>query len=361
MNLTYNEIFNEMKNVYLNESRKTLEKGSETEKRLEAVASELYSLSCYGDFILRQAFVQSATGEYLDMHGAIRDCKRKRACYASGYLTFYLEEPAQEEIIIARGTVCSVLHKPYLQYATAAQVVIPTGETAVTVEAIAVECGEIYNVPANAISVMVNAPVGVYGVYNREEFSGGSDEESDLSFRNRIANNYSIIPNGVNASSLENAVMKLISVRDCYIPPAENPGEMKVIVRINDTMIKSPLEMQILSRIGVTEILGVNTVIEDAVQKDFSLSVSCNLADGFDSEKIIDQIKTVVKNYCSSLRISRQLNLSDVSKQLNGIEGISGVSVSSPDALGNVINCSTNEYLHLKETAVKCYEEHNLL
>ena len=82
MKSTYNEILQNMKAAYNKELGREIAENSIDEKKLEAIASELYGLSCYGDFILKQAFVQTATGEYLDRHGALRDCKRKLGTYA---------------------------------------------------------------------------------------------------------------------------------------------------------------------------------------------------------------------------------------------------------------------------------------
>lgn len=78
MKSTYNEILQNMKAAYNKELGRKLLKIL-LMKKLEAIASELYGLSCYGDFILKQAFVQTATGGYLDRHGALRDCKESLA------------------------------------------------------------------------------------------------------------------------------------------------------------------------------------------------------------------------------------------------------------------------------------------
>lgn len=358
MNLTYNEIFDEMKNVYMRESGKCLEKGSETEKRLEAVATEVYSVSCYGDFVMKQAFVQTATGIYLDKHGALRDCARKRAAYAEGSITFFVNEVNDGDVIVAEGTVCSVPYRPHLQYATTEPAVIYAGEKSVTVPARALEPGEIYNVFADEISVMVNAPVGINGAVNEVDFIGGCDEESDSSYRKRILDSYSIIPNGVNAASLESQVLKHPNVYDCYITPGDSAGEIFVIVRIHGFSEDTPA---VLQYIPIIKLIGVQAVVKQAAEKRFSLSVDFNLASGFDKNEVIENIKYIVKDYCAALKIGSELNLSDVAKRLSDIEAVSNVSVSSPESYANTVNCGAEEYLHLVETAVKCYEEYNLL
>ena len=118
MKSTYNEILQNMKAAYNKEIGREIAENSIDEKKLEAIASELYGLSCYGDFILKQAFVQTATGGYLDRHGALRDCKRKLGTKAKGTLTFGINEAIASDIVIEKGTVCSKPNYPLIQYST---------------------------------------------------------------------------------------------------------------------------------------------------------------------------------------------------------------------------------------------------
>ena len=51
MRASYDEIIQSMKNAYKNELGEEVMANSITEKKIQAIASELYALSCYGDFI----------------------------------------------------------------------------------------------------------------------------------------------------------------------------------------------------------------------------------------------------------------------------------------------------------------------
>lgn len=204
MKRTYEEILDSMKSAYFNECGFVVEKDSTTYKDYEILASELYSLSCYGDYIFKQAFVQSATGENLDMLGELRGCKRKTAAYAAGVLTFSASEVSEEDIVIPSKTVCSAAERPFIQFVTAEDAVIEAGQTQVSVNARAINTGYEYNVDSGSISVMVNAPAGVSSVTNIEAFDGGFSPEDDAHYRKRIINNYSITQNGINCTSYEN-------------------------------------------------------------------------------------------------------------------------------------------------------------
>ena len=110
MNCTYNEILDKMVQAYFDKSGQKLNENSFEYKVIEAAASEFYSLSCYGDFILKQAFVQSAGGEYLDRHGYMRMCERKAGRKASGVLTFSVSEAQDDDIVIEERSHEEVTH-----------------------------------------------------------------------------------------------------------------------------------------------------------------------------------------------------------------------------------------------------------
>lgn len=357
MNKTFDEIISEMKNAYFNSKGENLEENSEILKRFEAVASELYALSCYGDFIFKQAFVQNATGEYLDAHAALRGVTRKKAGKSKGQLSFFINEASEENIIIPQSTVCSVLKKPYLQYATDTEAIIPAGELSVTVSATALSPGEEYNVGAGKISVMVNAPAGVYGVTNNEKFADGCNEESDSSLRRRIIDHYAYSPNGVSCQSVANVIMDLDFVIDCSIPACENPGEITVVVRTNPEEISMKEYVMIQASVGIAELVGGSVNVVFAESEDFSILVEANVRSGFDKSEIENQISELVREICSALKIGEHISLNTISKQLVKIDGISDFNIYSNDAFGDVINCGAQNYLHLNQLVVNCFDE----
>ena len=166
MKTTWEEIQKSMTETYENYTQKKLLPGTVEEKKLQAIASELYALSCYSDFILKQAFVQSATGEYLDRHGELRNCKRKSGTKASGILSFGINEASDTDIIIEKGTVCSKGENPLIQYITNENVTLASGQTECEVLCTAMENGESFNAQSGEITVLVKAPLGIEYVIN---------------------------------------------------------------------------------------------------------------------------------------------------------------------------------------------------
>lgn len=357
MNKKYDEILESMKNTYFNECGEKLNSDSQVIKRFEAVASELFALSCYGDYIFRQAFIQTASEENLDRHGELRGCSRKKAASAKGTLTFYVEEPAEEKIMVNENTVCSVENSPYLQYFVTEGGAIEAGMTSVTLPAQAMGTGDDYNMEKDKITVMVNAPVGISRVSNDTDFTGGYDEESDTSYRERIIQHYSIEPNGVNAKSVANAVMLLDFVTDCYIPQAQTAGEITIVVATKNNTISLPQIFEIKKSIGISEVTGAEDQIYLAQKQNFSLTVEVNIRSGFDKENMQSIIENEIREICSVHKIGKELPLNTISKGLVSIDGISSFNIYSNDAFGDIIPCDSKCYLNLDGLAVNCFDE----
>lgn len=354
---TYEQILDSMKNAYFCECGKRADDSSDTVRIFEILASELFSLSCYGDYIFRQSFVQTATGKCLDMLGELRGCERKTASAAHGVLTFAVTEAPQTDIIIPEGTVCSVYEKPYMQYATTEKTVIKAGSLSADARASSLSYGDAYNVASDFISVMVNAPAGVAAVNNKNEFSGGCDEESDSALRARIIRHYNILPNGLNITSYENQVLTLDFVTDCRIPAADTANQIKIYVSTKDGSLTPQQTAQIKSKVTISDVTGSSRSVILASRKDFSLTVQVNAMAGFESEIIKSIITERLKSIAAGARIGNCLSIGIMTKALMDIDGIRDFGIYSPDAKGNEIYCEVGEILHLNDLTVRCFYE----
>ncbi|MCM1114354.1 MAG: baseplate J/gp47 family protein [Clostridium sp.] len=346
-----------MKTAYYNEYGSAVEEYSETMKRFEMLAAELYAISCYGDYILKQGFVQTATGENLDKLGELRGCCRKTQAGARGILIFSIDEVSDTEIVIPKGTVCSVKGKPFIQFATEEESVIAVGKQSVAVSASALADGEAYNASAGEISVMVNAPVGVSRVTNEADFTGGCNTEDDASYRSRIIRHYNILPNGMNSTSFENLVMTLDYITDCCIPYSDSPGSIQVFVATKDGSLTELQMNEIKTKLSFAELVGMIVYPEIAKVKDYSLTVSAKIMSGFDKNNVASLIESKVKAAVSKNRIGRAVSLSAVSRELNDIDGLLYFSFDSDNLVGNEIYCDSGSILHLKDLAVSCSYE----
>lgn len=353
MRLTYDEIEKNMKKVFFEKSGKALDKNSFEEKVVEALASELYGLSCYGDFILKQSFVQTATGEYLDLLGEMRDCVRKVESKATGILKFFNAEPLSEEIQIPKGTVCSVKDKPYIQFETLSDAVISVGELSVEVEAQALKASDEYNALAGEISVMVNVPIKVESVTNEKAFFGGCEGESDTAFRKRIVKNYTIPATGAGIKSLENKIEKLDYISDCKILDNQKPGMISMIVALKDSdTLDSVRSVEILNALEIVKFLGVSVSTSIAQVSELDVTVDVTVEPDCDTASLKEFAGNVVTSVFDLRKIGQSINSSQITRELFKNNYVKGVSIYCDSLVNGEFVCPGNAYLKLSDLAV---------
>ena len=81
-------IYQEMLAAYAERRGGQIEEDCELAVRLWAAAAQVQALEAQADWVLAQSFPQTAAGEYLDRHAAVRGLKRQAAAKAVGTLTF---------------------------------------------------------------------------------------------------------------------------------------------------------------------------------------------------------------------------------------------------------------------------------
>lgn len=354
MNRTYEQILDSMKSEYFRHCDTVAEDGSQIMRCFEILASELFSLSCYGDYIFRQAFIQSASGDNLDKAGELRGCVRKTASKASGTLNFSISLPSETDIIIPKDTVCSVSGKPYLQYATADDGVIKAGELEASVTAVSLDTGDEYNVKPNTITVMVNAPIGVTAVTNKDSFDGGYTAESDTAYRDRILRHYNIEPNSINAVSNENRILTLDFVVDCSVVPRSDSSGMMIYVATKSNTLSSSEKTDIVYTLPVLDSTGIKYEIELAKRLQFDLLVNAHIMTGFDEQKIKSEIKDILLDVISAVRINESIPISRLTKAVSDVSGLIDVSFYTDLLKGDSIVPNEFGVLNAADIEVSC-------
>ena len=355
MNLTYDEILNSMKNKFFEISGENVDLNGDLGARFKAVASELFSLKCYGDYILKQAFAKTATGQYLDRHAEMRGITRKTPTGSTGTLTFGLIEPAPEDVAVEKGTICSCAGRPYIQFSTDENAVIPAGELSVTVNASSTEAGEQYNAAAGEVTVMVNPPQSVYSVVNETPFTGGYDEESDGALQKRIAYSYSVPSNGVSAESMRNVILKTDDITDCLVKPSDSKT-ICVYVRTKSGELTQDTIDKVKDALMISQIALCDIQVSRADSYPANMSVEAYI-DNFDTEDTEEQIKNALVNYIDSLSVEENLILSRAASAVCGVEGVKFCDVMSSNASNGVIYCPGGKYFKFGTVTVKCYEQ----
>ena len=188
-------ILNQMINFYslLRETGDTLitdfNEGSEIRNILEVISVVIYWLMETSDNSSRTAFVSTAEGELLDMHGAnpwIRQA-RDLGTEATGYVTFSIPEATTEDIVIPEETTI-VSEETGNDYYTESEVIIPVGETEAIASIICATEGEDGNAGTGEINIIDDEYLDIpeLTVTNEEPLTGGTDYEEDEEYRERL-------------------------------------------------------------------------------------------------------------------------------------------------------------------------------
>ncbi len=195
-------ILTEMINFYglLREVGDTLvtdfNEGSEIRNLLEAIAVVIYWLMEGEDESSKTAFVSTAEGELLDMHGANPWIQQPRdlGSEATGYVTFSIPEPVTEDIVIPEDTTV-VSEETGNDYVTESEIILPIGETEATVSIISATEGEDTNAKTGEINIIDDEYLDVaeLSVTNEEPVTGGTDYEEDEEYRERLLRGTSLI------------------------------------------------------------------------------------------------------------------------------------------------------------------------
>lgn len=356
LSITVDEIIQRMKKAYFEKTGKEVVPFSDFDVRLAAVADEVYSAFAYGEYIFKQAFVQTATGEYLNKHALLRGIERKKACPSAGKLKFFVSQAVENDVSVPSGTVCSVLSKPYIQFVTTAEAVIKAGDLFCVANAVSIDSGSRFNALANEVNVIVNPPEYVQGVVNETSFSGGSDDETDESLRRRVLNSYINENNGVNTDSMENAVLKFDGVLDVNIYPSE-PNVTNVCVKTKSNELSTELTENIKNSLGFITLCGGNVNVGSAEAKSFDAYADITVYSGCDFERVRAQAEEKIKNYCGKEKIGSEINASAVARFIGNDDDIVDASVTlSPSAAGTVV-CNKNQFLRLGNVRVTVHEQ----
>ena len=175
--ITVEEIYENMKETYREKTGASVSDAGDMAVRMYAAAAQLYSLYAYNDWVLRQCFPQTADGEYLERHAALRGLARKNGRKAVGTVTFTASDASESDRLIPKDTVC------YTDYGTRFVVtedtVLPAGEIYADAPCECETEGVCGNVAAGTVQYMAVCPIGIVSCTNAAPFTGGEDRESD--------------------------------------------------------------------------------------------------------------------------------------------------------------------------------------
>ncbi len=254
------ELYGKMLAVFEEKTGFTMDDTADLAVRLYAAAAQIQSLYAYSDWAMNQSFPQTATGEYLDYHAALRGITRKAGTRASGILRFKIDQALEDNLPISAGTVCTTAG--LVRFVTTHDGEIAAGGLYADIPAEAESVGASGNVGAETITVLTRAPEGVSGVLNPRAFTGGSGAESDDDLRARVLDSFIRLPNGANAAFYELRALSHKGVDAAVVIPRMNGiGTVGVVIAAPEGEPSQALLQQVQADLDAVREIAVDVTV----------------------------------------------------------------------------------------------------
>ena len=328
---TIDEIYREMLACFGEETGLEPREGTDLSARMYALAAQVYALYVQADWVTRQAFPQTAEGEYLDYHAQLRSLERKPALPAQGTVRFTAGEAAQSDRTVPEGTVC--MTAGLVRFATTQAAVLPAGELTVDVPVQALEPGTAGNVSAQTVVSMAVAPMGIASCTNPQAFAGGADGEGDEELRARILDTFRRLPNGANAAFYEQGALSFDQVAAAtVIPKPRGLGSVDVIV---STLAGTPGEElleQLQDYFEQRREIAVDVQVKAPTPVTVNVAVQVKAKGGWDKTQVLDQVEETLESWFDGKLLGQDVLLARLGSLIYGCDGVENYAVSAPAA-----------------------------
>lgn len=328
---TIDEIYSEMAAVFAGQTGLEAGTAGDLAVRLYAVAAQVYSLYHQAEWTKRQCFPQTADGEYLDLHAALRGVKRKSAAPAKGTIRFSVPAAAESDRAIPAGTVC--MTAGLVRFETTEAAVLKTGALYIDVPAQAVEPGTAGNAAAGTILTMAVAPAGVAACSNPSAFSGGTDPEDDRSLRKRVLETFRRLANGANAAYYEQTAMAFDQVAAVTaLPRNRGVGTVDVVIATRSGMPSAALVEQVEEKLQKAREIAVDVAVSAPATKTVNVTVKVKAAENRDGAQVRNAVEQAVRGWFTGERLSKPVLRAELGSVIYAVDGVENYEITTPAA-----------------------------
>lgn len=145
--------------------------------------------------VLRNLFLMTAAGPFVDLFAAALRLQRKDATAATGKITF-TKSAVDNSVTIPAGTVIQTerINGTIYSVATTQQAVIPAGTASALIDVTATDSGAAFNLAPGYYQILPKALDGIAAVRNDEDWltTPGADRESDEELKDRCRNQFNL-------------------------------------------------------------------------------------------------------------------------------------------------------------------------
>ena len=327
---TYEEILNSMKEKYENLTGSVVCEESDIGIRMRILGGEIYSALQNAEWLKRQMFPDTAEGDYLEKHAAMRGLERRGAAPSFGVVTFSLSEALTAPVAIPKGTVVGTQGENAQRFETLEDAVIEVGETAADVQVRALLAGREGNVRRETVNVLVTSPAYIDRVTNKNPFSGGVDPESDESLRERIIDSFINVSNGTNCAYYRNMALKVEGVTSAGVVPKERgAGTVDIYIASENTEATDEQVEMVQDVLSELREVNVDVQVHKATPVHVSIMPSVAVKEGYEFEEVREKCEEALHDYIATRGVGGKVLLIEAGELLYHIEGVKQYSFTS--------------------------------
>ncbi|EDY3897034.1 hypothetical protein GUY68_003893 [Salmonella enterica] len=145
--------------------------------------------------VLRNLFLQTAAGPFVDLFAAALKLTRKEATRSAGKITFTKSTP-DNSVTVPAGTLIQTerINGVIYNVATTEQVIIPAGTQSALIDVTAADSGAAFNLAPGYYQILPKAIDGIASVRNGDDWltRPGADRESDDELKDRCRNQFNL-------------------------------------------------------------------------------------------------------------------------------------------------------------------------
>ena len=306
-----------MKARYVEESGAEFDEAGDIAIRLKVLAGEIYNMQTQTEWLKRQLFPSTASGEFLDRFAQQRGLERREAVKARGSLIFRVNETKPSAIAVPSGSVVSTDGEIPVRVRTTEDCVIAPGSYSATAAAEAEEAGYRGNINVRTAEIPVSVPSGVDSVTNMSTFSGGADRESDTALRSRILDSYICQPNGMNSAYYIALATSVDGVAKAgVIQKLRGAGTLNLYVAAADGTISNDKLVEVQLLVDRERELNVDVLVGGGSGYQYDLAMSVTPKEGYENAEVISICSSAFEDYLASIPMGGRLYLSTLGKYL---------------------------------------------
>jgi uncharacterized phage protein gp47/JayE len=304
-----------LKDVQSKETLTDTQIGSVSRTLLETVGREISTLYNEMDAAYNAGFIDTASGNSLDMVVSILGIQRKSAQFATGTATFSRRNPTQD-VNIPRGTRVSTRASDPAHvkiYETTMNVRLTKGDNELEIPIKALNPGELGMTDFETISALETPIIGIDKIINKKPTTIGSEREKDDELRAR-AKATVLAAGKATPEAIRNVVLSIPGVRGVTVNEMPNgiPGELDVIIDgLELTEKDSPTYQRVEDTIDSVRPAGIYINIKSTHSIRANIKLYLKLTEVLrtddEVEQIIKKIKTKIARHIGGLNSGNNL------------------------------------------------------